>query len=158
MNIANDSPIIGHFGVNKEGSGDMYNKGALMLNTLRHIVNDDAKWWALILKYSETYRHAIIDTQTVLAFFNKETGLELGPVFEQYLRTTKIPALKLKRKKSMLEYSWDNANADFNMPVEIEFDSKSIRLYPTTKVQQYKIGKATGEVKVRTDRFLITRN
>ena len=158
MNIANDSPIIGHFGVNKKGSGDMYNKGALMLNTLRHIVNDDAKWWALILKYSETYRHAIIDTQTVLAFFNKETGLELGPVFEQYLRTTKIPALKLKRKKSMLEYSWDNANANFNMPVEIEFDSKSIRLYPTTTVQQYKIGKATGEVKVRTDRFLITQN
>ncbi len=27
--------------VNQEGSGDMYPKGALLLNTLRHVINND---------------------------------------------------------------------------------------------------------------------
>ena len=47
--VRNDRPVIGQFGINKEGSGDMYYKGALMLNTIRHIINDDSKWWKLFI-------------------------------------------------------------------------------------------------------------
>ncbi|RZK25733.1 MAG: hypothetical protein EOO57_24570, partial [Hymenobacter sp.] len=43
-NIQNDGPIIGPYGVNKEGSGDMYDKGASLLNMVRTAINDDAKW------------------------------------------------------------------------------------------------------------------
>ncbi|MBK8340130.1 MAG: hypothetical protein IPK99_09145 [Flavobacteriales bacterium] len=39
-NIRNDIPIIGPYGVNQEGSGDMYPKSASMLHTIRHIVGD----------------------------------------------------------------------------------------------------------------------
>jgi len=70
--VRNDQPIIGQYGVNNEGSGDMYPKGALMLNTIRHVINDDTKWWSLILKYSETHRHQIIDTNTVITFLMKK--------------------------------------------------------------------------------------
>ena len=69
-NVRNDKPIIGQFGVNREGSGDMYYKGSLLLNTLRHVINNDTKWWEILLKYSETYKKQIIDTPTVIAFFN----------------------------------------------------------------------------------------
>jgi aminopeptidase N len=154
--IKNDKPIIAEYGVNGEGSGDMYEKGALMLNTIRHIINDDGKWWATLLKYSETYRHQIIDTETVISFFNKETGLNLSPVFNQYLKTTKIPVFHYVVNKNKLTYNWENVEADFNMPVDIEINSKKVRLYPTKQQQTYKIGNVgTEDVKVFTDKFLI---
>lgn len=154
--IDNDRPIIGQYGVNNEGSGDMYYKGSLMLNTIRHIINDDDKWWKMILKYSETYRHKIIDTETVIAFFNQETGMNLTPVFNQYLKTVDIPVLKYSVGKNTLTYSWENVADGFNMPVDIEIASKKIRLYPTKDKQNYSIGKINArDIKVLDDHFLI---
>lgn len=147
-NIENDRPIIGHYGVNNEGSGDMYYKGALMLNTIRSLVDNDEKWWKLILDYSQTFRHKIIDTETVLAFFNAQTGMDLAPVFNQYLRTTKIPVLRYRLDRGKLTYRWDNANPDFNMPVDIELEGKKTRIFPSntdkalkTKAKDLKVNK-----------------
>ena len=115
-NVSNDKPIIGNYGVNNEGSGDMYPKGALMLNTLRHVINNDELWWKIILKYSETYRHKIIDTETVIAFFNKESDINLTPIFNQYLRYKSIPVLEMKFNKKKVEYKWTTDVSDFKMP------------------------------------------
>ncbi len=139
--VRNDRPIIAQFGVNKEGSGDMYYKGALMLNTIRHIINDDAKWWKLLYNYSETYKKQIIDTKTVIDFFNKESGIDLTSIFQQYLTTTKIPKLVLSKSGSKLSYNWENVNTDFKMPIDIVINEKTIRLHPTTSKQQIKIDK-----------------
>src|SRR5690606_3164419 len=57
--ISNRSPIIGDYGVNSEGSGDMYMKGSNLLNTIRSIYNDDALWWKTLKDYTQTYRHQI---------------------------------------------------------------------------------------------------
>ncbi|RZJ66636.1 MAG: M1 family peptidase [Flavobacterium sp.] len=155
-NIHNYEPIIGQFGVNNEGSGDMYPKGAWLLHTLRHVVNDDAKWWAMLLKYSETYRHKIIDTKTVCDFFSKESGLNLTPVFDQYLRTTKIPVLSFEEKNGTVAYWWDNAVDGFEMPVDIMIGDRKLRLEPTKEKQALsKIAKLS-EIKVPTQYFLIT--
>lgn len=155
-NIDNDKPIIGHFGVNNEGSGDMYPKGALMLHTIRNIINNDDKWWALLLKYSETYRHKIIDTETVLSFFNKETGLDFSSVFNQYLKTTSIPELEMRVGKNKLEYKWNGTKDDFTMPVDITIFDKKIRLNPTDSWQKLDIKiKKLDQVKVADDLFYI---
>ena len=155
-NVSNDKPIIGPYGVNKEGSGDMYPKGALMLNTLRHVINDDAKWWSMILKYSETYRHKIIDTETVIAFFNKESGMNLTPIFNQYLRYTTIPGFEMKIEKGKLAYKWNAEVKDFNMPLEVTIADKTIRLTPTTEWQQSKIKISTlDEVEVANNKFYV---
>jgi len=130
-NVNNDRPIIGHYGVNKEGSGDMYPKGALLLNTLRHIVNDDAKWWKMILKYSETYRHQIIDTETVVKFFNTESGMNLTSVFNEYLRYTSIPELEFRKSKSGVEFRWKTEEPNFEMPIDVLIKDKKVRLYGT---------------------------
>ena len=63
--IQNDIPLIGTYNKNNRGSNDMYYKGALMLNTIRHILNDDEKWWKIILDYSNTFKHKIIDTEII---------------------------------------------------------------------------------------------
>ncbi|MFD2890568.1 M1 family metallopeptidase [Flavobacterium chuncheonense] len=155
--VRNDRPVIGHYGVNNEGSGDMYFKGALMLNTLRHVINDDTKWWAMILKYSETYKKQIIDTQTVIIFFNKESGMNLTPIFNQYLRTTTIPEFVYKTDGDDFYYSWNNVNKNFNMPIDIEYRKKKIRLYPTTSVQKIKLKKLkkSGSYQIYDNKFYI---
>jgi aminopeptidase N len=134
-NVSGDRPIIGHYGVNKEGSGDMYPKGALMLNTIRHIINDDVKWWALILKYSETFKKQIVTHDQVVDFFNKESGLDLTPIFNQYLRYTEIPKLELTRDKKGIAYRWVTNEKNFSMPVDVLVKDKKVRLNPTNDWQ-----------------------
>ena len=158
-NVDNDGPIIGPYGVNKEGSGDMYDKGALFLNTLRHILNDDVRWWKMFLKYSETFHNKIIDTETVVTFFNTETGMNLTPVFNQYLRHATIPKLELRKKKGKLGFRWKADETKFNMPVDIKIKSKKYRLYPTTNwnTTKYKINKLA-DVEMMTNDFYIDVN
>ena len=155
-NVANDKPIIGPCCVNQEGSGDMYPKGALLLNTLRHVINNDELWWKIILKYSETFRHKIIDTETVVNFFNKESKMNLTPIFDQYLRYKKIPGLEIKVVKNKLEYQWKTDVADFKMPIDIKIDGKEIRLEPTNKAKKSKFKiKNIDEVEVLKSEFFV---
>jgi len=140
-NVKNDKPIIGQYGVNNEGSGDMYFKGSLLLNTLRHIIGDDEKWWQLLYNYSETFKKQIITSDTVIDYFNKASGMNLTPVFRQYLYTNQVPTFVYNVKGDYLYYSWDNAHEDFNMPIDIAFEGTKIRLNPTLKVQKIKLKK-----------------
>ncbi len=140
-NVRNDRPIIGQYGVNNEGSGDMYYKGSLLLNTLRHIIADDAKWWKMLYDYSETFKKKIITSDTVIDYFNKVSGTDLTTIFKQYLYTNQIPIFIYKVKGDYLYYSWDNVMDDFNMPIDIGFEDKKIRLNPTLKEQKIKLKK-----------------
>lgn len=156
LNVRNDRPIIGTCCVNNEGSGDMYPKGALLLNTLRHVINNDELWWKIILKYSETYRHKIIDTPTVIAFFNQESGMNLTPIFNQYLSYKKIPALEIKLNKKKLEFQWKTDVTDFNMPIDIKVNGKEIRIEPTNKWKKSKFKiKSLDEVEVLNNEFFV---
>ena len=157
--IRNDKPIIGPYGVNKEGSADMYRKGALLLNTIRHIVANDSQWWNILLKYAENFRHQIIDTEMVIAFFNRESGKDLTPVFNQYLRFTAIPTLDIKIYKKKLRYRWTADATDFAMPIDVTIKGKKIRVEPTTEWQNshLKISKRS-ELKVLQNNFFVNVN
>ena len=140
-NVKNDKPIIGQYGVNNEGSGDMYYKGSLLLNTLRHVIADDEKWWKILFDYSETFKKKIITSDTVIDYFNKASGTDLTAIFRQYLYTNQLPVFIYKVKGDYLFYSWDNVSEDFNMPIDIGFENKKIRLNPTLKEQKIKLKK-----------------
>jgi len=158
-NVENDKPIIGNYGVNNEGSGDMYPKGALLLNTLRHVINDDNKWWKIILDYSNTFKHKIIDNETVISFFNKESGLNLTPVFNHYLQKTTIPRLELKVTDGKLECRWTEVGSDFNMPIDIAVNDKTIRINPKKEWSSTKIKiKDISEIQVLTSKFYVLTN
>ncbi|MBK8847231.1 MAG: hypothetical protein IPO27_12080 [Bacteroidetes bacterium] len=83
--IDNDRPIAGKPGVNNEGSGDMYNKGALMLHTIRNSIDNDDLWLKILLEFNLLNRHSIMDASMVIKFFYDETGVDWTPVFHQYL-------------------------------------------------------------------------
>lgn len=130
--VGNQKPIIGQFGVNyKTGNSDMYYKGALMLNTLRHSIGDDEKWWEMLRKYSETYRHQIIETKDVVTFFSEETGTDLTPFFNQYLNYTNLPILEFRVHKKNLEARWISNVTNFEMPIEYQIDTKKNRIVIT---------------------------
>ena len=130
-NIQNRSTIIGDYGVNAEGSGDMYFKGSNLLNTIRSIYDDDELWWNTFRDYTATYKHKIIDTKTVEDFFDKPIKTELKPVFDQYLRSTRIPELQFKKEGKTFAYRWRADVEGFNMPVDVFIDGKETRLKPT---------------------------
>ncbi len=140
-NVRNDKPIIGQYGVNNEGSGDMYYKGSLLLNTLRHVIGDDEKWWKILYNYSETFKKKIITSDTVIDYFNKASGMDLSTIFHQYLYTNQVPVFLYKIKGDYLYYSWNNTTDDFNMPLDIGFEDTKIRLQPTIKEQKIKLKK-----------------
>jgi aminopeptidase N len=156
--IANQKPVIGQFGVNyKTGNSDMYYKGALMLNTIRHIINDDTKWWAMLKKYAETYRYKIIETKDVVAFFSMESGLNLSPIFEQYLKHKAFPELELKFNEGTFEFRWKTDVENFKMPFECKIGTKSIRYEATNAWQSAPIQlKNPTDLSFDENKFLFT--
>jgi aminopeptidase N len=133
--VGNNAPIIGDYGVNSEGSGDMYFKGANLLNTIRSIYDDDELWWKTLKDYTETYKHQIIDTETTEAFFDTATEIDLKPVFDQYLRYSALPQLQLKNENNRIHYRWKADVENFAMPVDVMIKGEEIRLKPTTDWQ-----------------------
>src|SRR6202035_5589057 len=97
---------------------DQYKKGALFLNTLRSIVNDDSVWFKLLHDYYQHFKYQTIMTTDVASFFNAETSLNLTPIFNQYLRHAAIPTLELRFDSSArtVSYRWDAEEPGFAMP------------------------------------------
>ena len=116
---SNDKPIIGTYGVNKEGSGDMYYKGGNMLHTIRQVINDDEKFRAILRGLNSTFYHKLVTTQEIESYMAKQSGKDLSKVFDQYLRTVMIPVLEYKFTGDNMSYRWTNCVKGFNMPVKI---------------------------------------
>ena len=133
-NIQNDAPIIGPYGVNKEGSGDMYDKGSALLNTLRTVLNDDAKWRQLLRGISSTFYHQTVTGQQVIDYFNRESGRDFTRVFDQYLRHRSLPILEIRFEDGKTFARWV-ANVDkFDMPVRVRLKGGEYQFVsPTTK-------------------------
>ena len=127
--IQNDKPIIGYYGVNQEGSGDMYYKGGNLLHTVRQVINDDEKFRSILRGLNKTFYHKTVDSRDVEAYFTRESGKDLGKIFDQYLRTTQIPVLEYKMSASGVQYRWMNTIEGFNMPIKLG-GSKEIWLMP----------------------------
>jgi aminopeptidase N len=116
-NIKNDGPIIGTYGVNSEGSGDVYYKGGSMLHTIRQLVNDDEKWRGILRGLQSTFWHQTVTGAQVQAYMNAHAGIDLTKVFQQYLTTPNIPVLEYKVAGTTLSYRWANVVPGFDMPV-----------------------------------------
>jgi aminopeptidase N len=130
--IRNDRPIIGPYGVNQEGSGDMYNKGNNLMHTIRQVINDDELFRKILRGLTQTFYHKTVDSKDIEAYISKESGKDLSKIFDQYLRTTKIPVLEYKINGGMLSYHWANCVDGFNMPVRLANDPK-VWLSPVTE-------------------------
>lgn len=129
--IQNEYPIIGDYNVNKEGSSDMYYKGANIIHMIRQICKGDEKWRQILRKMNTKFYHMTVSTKQIEDFISSEIGWNLKPFFDQYLRDIRIPVLEYQIKDDSMIYRWINVINSFNMPIEI-IDGDSKRwLYPT---------------------------
>ncbi len=138
QSIQNDRPIIGPFDVNTEGSGDMYNKGQLVLNTLRHVIDNDELWKKILKGMNRDFRHQTIDGQQIFNYIEEHSGMELTYFFDQYFRHASLPELRINVSKKgdqvKATYRWRAEVPDFKMPVKIMTSPGKFEfIYPTTK-------------------------
>jgi aminopeptidase N len=117
--IRNDKPIIGPYGVNQEGSGDMYNKGNNIMHMVRQVIDNDSTFRNILRGLNETFYHKTVDSKDVENYIIKRSGKDLSKLFDQYLRTTQIPTLEYKIEGDKLLYHWTNCIGGFNMPVKL---------------------------------------
>jgi aminopeptidase N len=132
--IGNKAPIIGPYGVNKEGSGDMYSKGANMIHTIRQVINNDVLFRKILRGLNKTFYHQTVTTKQVEDYINKQSKINFSKVFDQYLRSTSIPVLEYKQTGYKLEYRYSNCIKGFNMPLKINFKGQRW-IKPTEKWQ-----------------------
>ena len=159
-NIKNDSPIIGQYGVNNEGSGDVYYKGGSMLHMMRQLVDNDEQWRGILRGLNSTFYHQTVTGEQVRAYMIKQSGIDLMPVFRQYQTTTMIPALEYKIADGKLSYRWSNVVSGFVMPVKAAVENGALEWWrPTAEWQQLKGSvAATDTVRVDPSFYVTVKN
>ena len=138
--ISNDIPIIGPYGVNQEGSGDMYYKGGNLLHTIRQLIGNDEKLRQILRGLNQKYYHSITSSKEVEAYFSEHSGIDLSSIFDQYLRTTSIPVLQYKFTGDAIQYRWTNCLEGFKMKVRVELGNKMVWLEPGKEWKNLSIG------------------
>lgn len=139
--IKNDIPIIGIYNVNKRGSGDMYPKGGNMLHTIRHSMNNDELFREILRGLNEEFYHQTVTSDQIENYISEKAAYNFKPVFDQYLRTVKVPVLEYYFKKNRIFYRWSNVVPDFNLPVVLEKGGSQLKIIPAEKWNETAIDK-----------------
>ncbi|NBC58119.1 MAG: M1 family peptidase [Bacteroidetes bacterium] len=130
--ISNNRALVGEYGVNHEGSSDMYAKGSNIINTLRTLVGDDDLWWKTLKDFNQEFAYKTTTTKEVVQFFSQSLNKDLTAFFKQYLYHKAIPELVFKSdpQSNKVKYKWDVNVKDFDMPVELKINKKTKWIYP----------------------------
>jgi aminopeptidase N len=155
--VQNRRPIITERGIHREPPQDQYFKGALFLHTLRGVMNDDAKWFALIRETYDTFKYKNIFTEDIVQLFNQRFGRDLTPVFNQYLRQAKLPKLQLAFDSAgrLAAHRWVADEAGFSMPIRIGQPATWQTIESTAKWSETSSDLNKGELAVDTEHFFV---
>lgn len=158
--VQNDAPIVGTYGVNAEGSGDMYFKGANLLHTIRQLVNDDERWRGILRGLNETFGRQTVTGAQVTEYISRQAGMDLSRVFQQYLTTADIPELEYRIQGSQLSYRWANVVPGFDMPVRVTLAPGEYgQIAPTTAWQTTNVrGLTAANFRVDPNFYVTARN
>ena len=155
--IDNTTPMIGHYNVNQEGSGDVYAKGANMLHTLRQLVEDDEKWRQILIGLNTDFYHQTVTSEAIETYISEKSGMDLSRFFNQYLRDSRIPRLHYKIEGKELKYRWTNTIDEFDMPVRVSINSEKQWLYPTADWETIDLESDTIDFKVDENFYIDVR-
>ncbi len=163
--IGNKEPIIGKYGVNRRGSGDMYPKGMNLLHTIRQIIDNDIQFKKILRGLNQTFYHQTITSADVEAYIIKQSGKNLAPIFDQYLRQANIPVLEYSLKEVAgnpnqysLKMRWADVVDGFAMPVKVTVQGKDKWIYPTTEWKTIKLaGKKPAVLPVNENFYIETK-
>lgn len=144
--IINERPLVGKPKSMSDDAyhPDIYTKGAYILHSLRFIVGDE-KFFPLLKNIaaneSFTYTNQI-NTAKLIQFITDETNQDLDGFFDWYLYRTKLPKVKISRRKKT-NYEVSIPRISFSLPVEIQTErgidtfilsSKPVRIQSKTPI------------------------
>lgn len=132
LRIRNQSPMIGIYGVNNEGT-DLYNKGANLLHTLRTWIGNDETWRGILRGLNAEFYHQTVTTAQVENYISEKSGLDLTKFFDQYLRDTRVPVLEYSTYNNKLLYRWTNCIEGFDMSIKIKVKESEYVIKPTDR-------------------------
>jgi aminopeptidase N len=157
--VRNMQPIIMPRGIHRAPiTDDQYFKGALFLNTLRSVIDDDPKWFTLIHDVFQQFKYKNIMTEDMVAFINLQTGRNLTPIFDEYLRHAALPALELKfdETRQTVAYRWNADEKDFAMPIRVGKKDAWQIIQPTAEWQTMTTPLTKDEFEVATDLYYVS--
>lgn len=139
QNAVNQEPVVGIYDVNHihYNIEDMYSKGALVLNTFRHVLNNDSLWYSILYGIQQDFRYQTVTTDDIVKYVNEKTKTDYTYFFDQYLKYPSLPKLmvKLTEKDNSLvvNFKWNADVQDFNMPIKVtKSKNKFDFIRPTT--------------------------
>ena len=155
--VGNRQPVITQRGIHRTPTQDMYFKGALFLHTLRGVVNDETRWQKLLRDTYQVFKHRNIMTEDMVRFMNGELGMDLAPIFNQYLRRAALPILQLAfdAKAGTVAYRWEAEERAFAMPVRVGDPASWQTIRPTADWQIMKTPLGKDSFQVATDLYYI---
>lgn len=143
--VRNDRPILGVFGVNNEGSEDMYYKGGNMLNTIRAELDNDSLWRSVLRGLNRHFRHQTVNGTQIEAYMSRASGRDLSTVFRQYLATTTVPQLAYYFKGQRLYYRWNQAVPGLRLPLKLQENRRIVWIHPGDRWSSIRWLGATGD-------------
>jgi aminopeptidase N len=157
--VRNDIPVVGRYGVNDEGSGDMYYKGGNMIHYMRQLFADDERFRLALRAMNDTFRHRTVTYADVVGFWSRRAGMDLSGLFHQYLKTTDIPTLAYHIRGRTLEYRWTNCIDGYAMPVDIVLDKgRRVRIHPTTAPGRLTLPAAATTLEIAPEFYALARS
>ncbi|MEM7104113.1 MAG: M1 family metallopeptidase [Bacteroidota bacterium] len=159
--IRNQEPIIGPKDVNWAdwSGGDHYHKGAWVLHTLRHAINDDEQWFKMLRSFHESNKLTNMQTEEIVWYFSEFLEQDLIPFFDQYLRYTDIPtveySIKEKGKDLIVKYRLlSDTDMSMNIRMGEKGNYKPVEMTPEWQsITLKKIGEE--DFRIATELFLL---
>jgi len=139
--IQNNKPIIANYGVNEQSDGDMYNKGANLIHTIRHSIDNDSLFRQILINHNKQFYHKTVNSVDIENYISKSAGFNYNKIFNQYLRNTQIPSLvyQYDEKEKILTYQWKNCVVGFNLPIAFNYKGNKYQLSPMDYIPQKKL-------------------
>ena len=105
----------------------------------------------------QEFKYRNIMTEDLVAFFNKETGRNWTPIFDQYLRHADLPTLELTFNDAdgTVSYRWKADEKDFAMPIRVGKPGAWQTIQPTTEWKKMSTPLKKDEFAVATDLYYV---
>jgi len=144
----------------KAYSGLIYYKGARVLNTLRHYVDDDDAWWDTLRTFNLSHRYGNADTEDFRAVLEERTKRDWKRFFDEWFYGAGVPQVKgtitLTDSQIRLELTNEgNGETSFHVPLDLAWNAgnetvtRRVWLAPGIHESEISVSAAVTELRVR---------
>ena len=136
--IRNKLPVVGPINSNYWAFGDSYVKGAWIMHTLRHVIDDDELWFDILKSFAVKNAKSHVSTEDFLNHVIYKTRYNFQLIFYQYFYTHKPPVFEYYQDGNKFFYRWDAVNG-FDMPIDINLNGVELRIKPKKDINHIDI-------------------